>query len=168
MVPTEVVRILVDSELPGAQAWAARRGFGLEWLPDRLEVRLTMTQAATNELFYLRGRFDGYRALPPVWSFTDQGWQATAVARYFPRIERPPFGSPIFIFGGPNTPEGKGAVICAPFNRLAFVEEHGPHSDWSLAGWTEAGPGYVRACTLGDMLQAVTRDFAATRGRMSE
>lgn len=167
MVPSDHVRILVEAELPGAQAWAARRGFTLEWQPDALEARLVMTQTTTGEVFYLRGRFHGYRALPPVWSFTDPAWETTAIARHFPRVERPPFGAAMFIHGGPPNPEGPSAVICAPFNRLAYAPERGPHADWALAGWTEAGAGYVRALTLGDMLQAIARDFAASRGRMA-
>jgi hypothetical protein len=165
MVPAEQVRIHLHQELPAAQAWAARRGFLLEWDSDLLEVRVTLSQAETNEAFFLRGRFDGYRALPPSWSFTDATWATTGVMSHFPRQRTNRFGSAMFISGGMAT-TGAAAVICAPFNRLAYGTERGPHTDWSLADWTRAGQGYVKALHLGDMLQAIARDFADTRGRM--
>lgn len=167
MVPIEQVRIHLDEEVPAAKAWASRRGAVLEWLPDLLEVRIMLTQPETNELFYLRGRFDGYRALPPAWSFTDATWASSGMACHFPRQRTSRFGSHMFIGGGVASSGGAAAVICAPFNRLAYSSERGPHADWALADWTGAGQGYVKALHLGDMLQAICRDFADSRGRMA-
>jgi len=64
-------------------------------------------------------------------------------------------------------------VICAPFNRLAYTTDSGPHADWGgPERWLEASNGasdrqQVRADTIGDMLQVIYRDFLVTRGRMA-
>ena len=63
MVPIEQVRIHVEEEMPAARAWATRRRVNLEWHPGLVEIRVTLVQRETNDVFYLRGRFDGYRAL---------------------------------------------------------------------------------------------------------
>ena len=58
-------------------------------------------------------------------------------------------------------------IICAPFNRLAYATHDGPHSNWGdAAQWMTAGPGYVYAVTIGDMLQLILRDFSLSKGRM--
>jgi hypothetical protein len=59
------------------------------------------------------------------------------------------------------------AVICAPFNRLAYTDHAGPHGDWGgPQNWLNAGASQVHAETIGDMLQAIYRDFSVTRERM--
>ena len=62
---------------------------------------------------------------------------------------------------------GNRGIICAPFNRLAYNSHQGPHSDWGgPAQWMTAGPQYVHAVTIGDMLQSILRDFSFSKGRM--
>src|SRR5690606_221291 len=101
--------------------------------------------------------FDNYRAVAPAWTFTDSGWVAPPAQQLFPR---PSIGPGASIFHS-------NAVICVPFNRLAFAQHGGPHGDWGTpANWIEAGNGYVHAETVGDMLQVIWRDFTPTSGRM--
>lgn len=97
MVSREHALILVEDELPGAQAWAGRHGVSLLWVPKSLEVRATLTQPETKELFYLRGVFDDYRELPPVWSFTAEEWAAAPAMCLFPKVQNTPYRAPLFI-----------------------------------------------------------------------
>lgn len=161
MVAMADTLLFLEDELPGARTWAERHRVPLVWIPNDLEVRATVTHPETKEPFYLRGRFDGYKELPPIWTFTDKEWAAPPTFALFPKVENSPFGATMFIAanGGP--------VICAPFNRLAYHAHGGPHSDWSLAGWLAAGQAnQVKAYYLGDMLQIIYRDVMLSRGRM--
>ena len=163
MIPREHTLIHVESELVGARAWAERHRVPLEWLPDGLELRATLSQPETGDEYFLRARVGDYRELPPAWSFTDSNWKADPIQTLFPR---------------PNTVTSGGAsifhtqpVICAPFNRLAYKFEgvQGPHGDWGgPANWLAAGkPNEVRADSLGDMLSVIYQHFLVTRGRMA-
>jgi hypothetical protein len=161
MISPEHTRIIVEAELEGAQGWAKRHGFKLEWNSPDLRLQLTLPQQETGATYYLRGTLSEYRALPPEWSFTDSAWTAVGRPVDFPRAVQTCFGASIFI-----TFQDR-AVICAPFNRLAYTSHSGPHGDWGGVGnWLNAGPGRIHAETIGDMLQAVYRDFTVTRGRM--
>lgn len=161
MVPTATTVLVVEDELAGARAWAERHAVPLAWEPEVLEIRATLTQPETDQLFYLRGRFDDYRVLPPAWTFTDQSWSAEPAPTFFPRLAQSPNGASIFI-------TYRGPVICAPFNRLAYAEYQGPHSDWvGPSSWLTSGAAdQVKAHFLGDMLQLVFRDLVHSRGRM--
>lgn len=163
MISPEHVRIIVDAELSAARAWAERHKSPLDWLPDALECRVKFTQPETGEVFFLRGVFDNYRAVAPEWSFVDPEWGQTGHPKYFPKPGQASFGASIFIL------HDKKAIICVPFNRLAYADHGGPHTDWSgPASWLNAGPTNIQAHTLGDMLQAVHRDFVFSRGRMGD
>jgi hypothetical protein len=120
---------------------------------------VTLTQLETGDLFYLRGRFDDYREIPPAWAFTDFGWRADPQHAVFPKPISSPYGSSVF---------HTQPVICAPFNRLAYKVHDGPHSDWGgPANWLNAGQVHeVRARCLGDMLSVMYQHFRFTRGRM--
>jgi hypothetical protein len=160
VIPREHTLIHVDEELPGARASAARHGVSLVWAPEGLQVRAVLTQPETNELFFLRGIFDDYREIAPAWTFTDETWTASPSTFLFPRAGTlPNGGSSIF---------HPTAVICAPFNRLAYAQHAGPHNDWGgPASWLTAGqPDQVKAHYLGDMLSVVYQHFVVTRGRM--
>lgn len=160
MVSGEDTIILLDDELPGAQAWAKRCRTPLVWVPEGLEIRVTLTQPDSGELFYLRGRFDNYRAVAPAWVFTDAEWTAEPGPQFFPRPAPTPLGAPSVFHAQP--------VICAPFNRLAYKEHNGPHPDWGgPAQWLTAGvAGQVTAHYLGDMVSVIYQHFVVTRGRM--
>jgi hypothetical protein len=162
MIPSADTLIIVEDELEGARRWAERHVVPLAWFPEHLELRVNLRQPETLEPFFLRARFDDYRAIPPQWAFTDTAWEISASALVFPKPTPTPHGSSIFLMG-PG-----GAVICVPFNRLAYAEHRGPHGDWGgPSNWLNAGASHIRAETIGDMLQAIRRDFMHTRGRMT-
>ncbi len=152
--------IYLDEELPGCQRWAQRHGVALVWFPEELEMHVTFKQLDTEELFYIRGQFDDYRELPPAWTFTDASWAAAPQHLLFPKPIQSPYGASIF---------HTQPVICAPFNRLAYKEHDGPHSDWGgPASWLTAGqPNEAKAHHLADMLSVLHQHFRFTRGRMA-
>jgi hypothetical protein len=161
VIPAEHTKIIVEAELPGAQAWAQRRGLLFQWVPEQLQVRVTLTQPVTSEVFYLRGFFDDYRAMAPEWSFTDAQWVSTGDQHYSPPTVQTFHGASIFI-----NHENR-AVICVPFNRLAYKQKDGPHTDWEgPANWLNVKAPHIHADTVADMLQAIYRDFVYSRGRM--
>jgi len=161
LVPFEHTRIVVEHELEGAQAWGERHGVLLDWLSDCLQLRVTLIQPVTEAPYFLRAELKEYRALPPVWTFTDPEWQGTSRPFNFPKGVQATFGSSMFII------HNQIAVICAPFNRLAYADQSGPHGDWGgPPNWLNAGSAHIHAEAIGDMLQAIYRDFSLTRERM--
>jgi hypothetical protein len=162
LVPADHTRLIVEKELEAAQGWAGRHGVEIDWLPEVLELRVPLRQPETGELFFLRGDFRDYKALAPEWTFADEKWQGGGRAVDFPKVGPTRFGAPIFMT------HNQTAVICVPFNRLAYADHAGPHKDWGgPANWLNAGLSQIHAETVGDMLQAVYRDFCLTRERMA-
>ena len=160
MLAHEAVRLTAEEELKAAEAWAKRYGgVQMEWIPSSLELRVSFKQKESNEEFFLRGSLQDYRAQPPAWEFCDSEWNPGGEA-FFPR--------PVSVCGNSMfIRHNNHAVICAPFNRLAYGAYGGPHSDWgSAASWLQAGRGHVQAFNLAEMLSCIMRDFAPTTGRM--
>ena len=144
-------------------AWAARHGIDVTTLmPSKRILRVVLVQEKSKEKFFLQGQFEQYKALPPVWEWCDTNWSGNGSSCLSPKPENTPFGSSIFI-----THNNK-AIICAPFNRLAFAKHSGLHKKWGdPTQWITAGLGHVHAVTIGDMLQVLLRDFLYTTERMT-
>ena len=161
MLPERVTLAAFASEIEGARAWATREHVKLDTvLPEKL-VRAVFEREGSGEKFFLQGRFDGYKELPPAWEWCDPDWSNLGNRRLSPEAGQTPYGSSMFL-----DMSGK-AIICAPFNRLAFSAYGGPHKGWGeLSHWMDAGDGYVYAVTIGDMLHSIERDFLCTSGRM--
>lgn len=161
MLPAVVVDGVLAEEIEGALAWASRHRLVLDWNAATRTLRAALEQRDTLERFYLQGQFNDYKALPPTWVWCDRAWCNAGAPHLSPKPGRSPFGSSMFIKNN-NT-----AIICAPFNRLAFGVHGGPHSDWGdPVQWMNAGGRHIRATTIGDMLQSIQRDFRHTGGRM--
>ena len=162
MLPAVVVEAAIAAELDGTRAWAKRYGLDLAWNSAERILRVTLVQANTQEPFFLQGQFDNYKALPPIWDWRDGTWSNPSTLPASPKPGTTPFGSPMFIC------HNNKAIICAPFNLLAYGTHGGPHSNWGdPAQWMTAGGNYVRATIIGDMLQAILRDFRFTAGHMA-
>jgi len=162
LIPVEHTRIIVEQELEGARSWATRHGMEIGWLPEDLQIRVTYLQPERKVPYFLRGTLRDYRVLPPEWTFTDENWQTSGRPRDFPKGVATTFGPSIFIMHGQTT------VICVPFNRLAYADHAGPHGDWGgPANWLNAGAAHIHADTIGDMLQAIYRDFSLTQEQMA-
>ena len=162
MVPDRVTLSAVSGELEAARTWADRQGVQLDCdLPNKL-VRAVFTRQDSGDQFYLQGLFDGYKSIPPTWQWCDSDWANPGNRSLSPEPARTCHGSSMFLN------HGTAAVICTPFNRLAYRAKGGPHSDWGeLTHWMTAGQGYVHAVTIADMLHSIQRDFAYTKGRMA-
>ena len=166
MLSDMVVDATLEAELPGALEWGGRHAVSVEsLLPEARILRVVMIQEKSEERYFLQGRFDRYKELPPVWDWRDESWIESSHPNLSPK--------PVSTICGPSMflrHECQGivqAIICAPFNRLAFGTEGGPHDDWgNPAQWTTPRPPWVYAVTIGDMLQAILRDFQYTRERM--
>ena len=162
MLPPAVSDAAIGDELPGALAWAERHDIVMDTrsIADRI-LRAVFVQSENGERFYLQGEFEAYRAYPPIWEWYDETWTTKKELHLCPHPGTSPVGSSIFI-----QYNGRG-LICAPFNRLAYGEQNGPHGDWgNPAQWITAGKGYIHAVTIGDMLNSILRDFRYSDGRM--
>ena len=160
-LPANVVDATLAVELAAAKAWADRFRIPWEWIPESRQLRMTLEQPETGELFYLKGQFDDYRLLPPSWQWCSADWTAADTLTLSPDGRNPRFGSSQFI-----NHNGR-AVICAPYNRLAHSTFGGPHSNWGdPINWAAAAGKQICATTLGDMLQAIRRDLLTSRGRL--
>ena len=158
MTTSEVTVAIVEEELDPARVWAIRAGAELEWLPRNLQLRATLKQPKTDERFFLLGRLDDYKLVPPIWDFRDEGWAGETDRRNFPSQGAPPGIPSIFHTSG---------VICAPFNRLAYAGYSALHADWGAAqNWVHVAPGYVRADTIADMLATIQLHLNYTTGRL--
>jgi len=158
----KIVEATLKAELPGAIEWAKRHGISvMSLLPDARVLRVVLVQETTQEEYFLQGCFDQYKELPPVWEWRDKSWAERSNTSLSPERRDTPFGPSMFL------PHGNQAIICAPFNRMAFDSHGGPHKDWGEpAQWRTPRDPWVHAVTIGDMLQAILRDFRYTRTRM--
>ena len=160
-LPASVVDATLAAELEAAGAWAKRLNIPFEWDARTRQLRVTLEQPETGELFYLGGQFDDYRLLPPSWRWYSADWSVADRPNLSPNNANARFGSSQFI-----SQSGR-AVICAAYNRLAHKCYGGPHSDWGdPINWATAGGNHIRATTIGDMLQAIRRDLLTSRGRL--
>lgn len=162
MLSDAVVDATFNAELPGAMEWAKRHGVAVTPLLESRMLRVVLVQRATREKFFLQACFDQYKELPPVWDWRDESWKDSSHPNLSPERKDTSFGPSMFL------PHQNQAIICVPFNRLAFSAHDGPHRDWGdPAQWMTPRPPWVHAVTIGDMLQAVVRDFRYTKARMA-
>ena len=153
----DVTIAAVEEELPGIRAYSARHGWHVTWDPRRLHLILVGQHPQNNTPVQVRADVDGYRAMPPAWTFSDPTKKRSADA-FFPRSGSLPNGrSSIF---------HSSRRICAPFNRLAYKSQGGPHSNWGGPEmWLEVGrAGEVRAFRLADMFAVIVGHLAASAG----
>jgi hypothetical protein len=157
LVSRDTTRDILLEESVGADAWAARNGWLLEWDFDALTLRAQTSHPADGLDLYLSGSFDDYRALAPDWLFTT-GDRATVTAAAWPAGGN--------IHGQSSIMHSVG-VMCAHFNRRAYREFKGPHADgWgSSQQWLDVSEG-VQARTIADMLAVIDAHIRVSPGRM--
>ena len=146
LLPPSASRASIESEWPGALAWATRHGWSLSLAASDLKMRAVTFHPAGGQPLEFTAELDGYRALPPVWRVVGPGTDIEADRANFPSP-----GASASIFH-PNL------VLCAPWNRLAYksVDPRGPHEDWGgPEGWLTQGGTNTFAHTLGEMLSAI-------------
>lgn len=156
-LPPSAVRAVVQSEWPGALAWADRNGWTVALDLDRLRLRASTEHPAAHRPVEFLALLDGYKALPPAWHVVAPGTDSDAGREDFPR----PGGNSIF---------HGNLVLCAPWNRLAYksVNPQGLHSDWGgPEGWLSVAGPHTTAHTLGDMLAVIDVFFQMSPGMMA-
>ncbi len=153
----EVTVATVEDELTGVQAYVQRHGWTVNWDPLQLCLFFTGQHPSDRSMMRIAANLDGYRSVPPAWTFEDPARQREA-GRFFPRPGRIPSGrSSIFHSSG---------RICVPFNRLAYKNLGGPHSNWGGPEcWLEINrAGEVRALKLAPMFAVILGHLAASPG----
>jgi hypothetical protein len=145
-LPPSAARAAVELELDGARAWGRRHDWILDWDAERLLLRAATYHHPLHRLVEVHADCDGYKALPAAWRFVRPGTEDLDRA-WFPRIA--------LIAMVKETP-----VICAPWNRLAYSENGGPHDSWSGAGWQQNTEG-TAAHTIPDMLELINAHVRA-------
>lgn len=146
-VPAAVTVAVIEEELPAVEAYANRHGWSMGWDAESLVLSFEGQHKASAATLKLSAAVDGYRALPPSWSFEQEVGRTWKPC--FPQAQ--------------NLAPGKGSifhgsgVICAPFNRQAYKEHGGPHQDWGgTANWLHVNKdGHVRATNIADMLAVI-------------
>lgn len=154
MVPRETTLAILDEELPPALAWAERIGWSASMLEGSLEMDLRLSHPRANTPLLLTADFSDYKAVPPAWTFRQPEDRLVSTAR-FPAAGSGPYGASIFH----STP-----AICAPFNRLAFKVNGGPHGNWGPPSNWLAIDDKVVATTIADMLQVIRMHLADSPG----
>lgn len=146
MVPHEATKAVVEeAELRPAMAYAERHRWRLTWLPENLTLLADGSHPDSSPV-RLHADLAGYRAIPPAWTFTAPGSTVPRECR-FPAAGALPGGTGS-IFHGKR-------LICAPFNRIAYSDHGGPHSDWKGPSLWLNVRGVVRATTLAEMLAVI-------------
>ncbi len=150
-----------EDEIPGALRWAAY--YGLEHTWDKKALLLTVRliggsdREREREPYLLIGTFEDYRAMPPAWRFLDPRTRQDIGLPAYPAAGPFPLGSVLHSNG----------VICAPWNRLAYADRGGPHSDWNAANWQTAAPQHSSARTIPDMLARIRAELTISPRRLA-
>lgn len=149
-----------DDEIPGAIRWAEYHGLMHAWDEANLTFKVWLEGGRTesgSEQYLLAGKFDDYPVLPPSWRFLDPRTGEDIGRAAYPAAG--PFQSGTILHSN--------AVICAPWNRLAYGDKGGPHGDWAQpAQWRQLAPGHTRAATIPDMLARLRAEAAISVGRL--
>ena len=150
-----------EDEIPGAIRWAAYHGLDHTWDGQALLLTVRLTGSSDREgeqePYLLAGSFEDYRVMPPAWRFLDpRTGQDIGLAAY-------PAAGP---FQSGSVLHSNG-VICAPWNRLAYADRGGPHSDWNATNWQSAAPQHSSARTIPDMLARIRAEVTISPRRLA-
>jgi hypothetical protein len=125
-----------------------------------LTVRLSAFGAVdcSSEDYLLEGEMADYSWQPPTWRFLDPRDGRDIGLPAYPAPGTMPNGSVLHTNG----------VICAPWNRLAYGDKGGPHSDWAdSTAWRTTAPQHTRAHTIPEMLSRLHVEVTVSPGRMA-
>lgn len=154
-VPATVTRAAVEDEIVPAVAWARRRGWLIRWEPDSLTLRAASYHPAIGRLVEAFAALDGYPAAPPAWQFVVPATDEPS------RSAWPAPGQQSGVSGSIFHPT---PCICAPWNRLAYSAQGGPHGDWSMTSWRSVQGGQTKADHIADMLDQIHMHLQASPG----
>ena len=152
LLPREVSVGIVESELAAVGQSIKRWGWTMSIDVEHLIFRFRAPHPKDSGHANLVADLTGYRAVPPAWQFVDEAGNGARHA----------FPAP----GPSGSVFHQNAVICAPWNRLAYSELGGPHGDWSGATAWLSVQGNTRATTIADMLAIIRVNLAVSPGWM--
>jgi len=150
-VPKATTVATVEEELPGVRCYAERHGWSVSWDPETLRLTFEGKHPNDNRPIRAIAALDGYRALPPAWSFEAPDTGATCLPKPAP-------------VGGQSSIFHNGCGICAPFNRRAYKQHGGPHGDWGGPECWLNVRGHVQATTLAAMFAVIVGHLKASPG----
>lgn len=161
--PDEVLAYL-DEEIPPAIAWLQYHRLDHTWNREHLSLSVALEglgdREGVTESYRLVGWFPDYRATPATWRFVDpRDGRDVGQAAY------PAAGD--YVPGAGSVLHSNG-VICAAWNRLAYGDMGGPHSDWpNPAAWQSPIAGQTQAFTIADMLSRLFHEVAVSPRRLA-
>lgn len=159
LVPPETTRAIIEHEFQAVQAWANRHGWTVTLDLEDLVLTVDTVHPADDGPLRLIAELESYKAIPPAWEFVDPR-TGEASKRVYPAPGKLPGVASSIFHGQP--------CLCAPFNRLAFKANEGPHTDWGEpTDWLDVDQTKVRATDLGSMLQVIKLHLSASPGRMA-
>ena len=152
----KVTIAIVDDELTGLRHYVERHGWQIEWYPERLHLVFLGNHPKDNAPVKILADVNHYRELPPAWSFEKTSNDGRD--KPFPISSRGP-NRKSSVFHGSH-------CICAHFNRLAYSENNGPHSDWGGArNWLQIDrAGQVYATKIAEMFAIILGHLFASGG----
>jgi len=158
MLPALVTRAQLEVELAAITAWAGRAGWQVDVDPAGRLVTARTWHPRTGVPLWVQADCAGYPSVAPAWRFLDQAGESQKSA-YPAAGQQPGISGSVF--------HGNG-LICAPWNRLAYKVNNGPHGDWgALTAWKTAAAGYTQAHTIADMLQTLSVHLTASPAMMT-
>lgn len=148
--------------MPAAIRWAEHHRLRYDWDENDLVFKLWLSglreDSGENEQYLLVGTFPDYRVMPPEWRFVDSRNEVDIGPAAYPHPGPFPNGSILHTNG----------VICAPWNRLAYGDRGGPHSDWQdAASWQTTAPDRTRALIIPDMLVRIRAEVQVSPRRLA-
>ncbi len=155
VVPLDVTQAVMDGESAAIAAWADRHQWSIDSASDGSALIARASHPVTGNHVDFHADLTGYPAVPPAWTCQDEA--GASGSRAYPAPGTTPAITGSIFHTLP--------VICAPWNRLAYVVHNGPHSDWGApTEWKTAGPSYTQAHTIADMLAALRLHLLVSPG----
>lgn len=149
-IPAAVTLDAVRTELAMADAYVRAAGLSLDaaaLTSDGPAFTVTFRNGA-GELFYAEFDCRDYPLHPPTIEFVD----AAGVQRGLPSLYPAGFHP--------------APCVCMRYNRKAYADAGGPHSDWRLIDWQLATPGGGAVDSLAMMVSDLHAKISATTGRL--
>jgi hypothetical protein len=154
-IPPALARAEVERDITAAAAWACRHGWTLRADIDGLEVHAATYHPNAGRLLEVRAELDEYPALPAAWRCVTPG-----------TIESPPSAWPLpgQIAGISGSIFHTNPCICAPWNRLAYAVNGGPHAEWTMTSWRTIASDSTKADHIADMLDQIHTHLTVSPG----
>jgi len=149
-VPIEVSLLAIREELVAASQYATAAGLELDtYQVEAGEPRFSVTfMNSQSESFIAEFHCADYPMYPPIVEFVNRDRSERGTQRLYPQGFHP-------------TP-----CICMRYNRKAYSERGGPHSDWRLLDWRLPTGNAHGIDSLALMISDLHSKILASKGRL--